>query len=520
RLACDEIDVELSRLGSARSSVRTHLNRHLEKKPKKSENIVHEVLGSHLMILDDHHFFEGIANRIGDDLIVAERAVEDAFGAAMLKLGDSGSHYLRDRVQDMRDTCQLLIESLMGHSDEELEDYGQDRVFVVSHMRPSMVLRAREQQAVAYITASESYSSHGAIMLRAIGIPTVGGVELEHFSNFPGETILVNGYDGSILLNPSEGSTKRVFQVARDLDAGPIDHQTTSEDAFSLDGTRVELWANIDEEARIGQLFRQKLHGIGLFRTEFMVLTNNRVPDRYEQLQTYKRLVNELHGRPLVLRSFDLGAEKITSDLMVFRCPNPALGVRGIRRQRFFNPDELDDQIYALLRATVDSETTLLIPMVTNAEDMIWVRERLLKVQDEILAEGHQINPNLRLAAMIEIPAAAFHIREILSEVDSVFVGTNDLSQYLSASDRENANVSTYLNPDHSGLWRMIEIIIEDAQKAGREDDVYICGELPSSPECAQRLVKMGARKLVIQPGAATQVRAAIAKLDLANLYP
>jgi phosphotransferase system enzyme I (PtsI) len=268
--------------------------------------------------------------------------------------------------------------------------------------------------------------------------------------------------------------------------------------------------ANIDHPSQTDLCLRYQLSGVGLFRTEFLVLDRGCVPTEDEQYQIYKSTVVNLAGRPLVIRTFDFGADKEPSGLNECLGRNPALGVRGIRRHILRRPDELREQLKAILRAAIDTDISILLPVVTNLADVHWARAHLEEVRMELERSNTPHSCTVKVGAMIETPSAALQADQILGAVDFVSVGTNDLLQYLTASDRDNPAVLAYQQPNNSGLYRLLELVMTTAQSMGRSKDVYVCGELASEPDGAVCLAQIGIRCLSVTPAAASAVRNAI----------
>ena len=518
RIASDEVSNEQARLLAAVKLARGHMSEHVCRAHAAHDDDLRGVAEAHVLMLDDPHFLAEVARRIERDLLPAELALDDSFRAIATRLNASEDEYLRARSEDMRDCCQMLLDGLQrGESAfDDPQTEGPGAIFVSANLHTSEVLRARRAGASAFVSGSRALLSHGAILLRASGIASVGAVDFAGAEIANGTPLLVDGERGVVVVNPSAEQCAATSAAAAPVESVRLDTSLPPIDAISSDGRRVVLWANIDTPADASLCFRHRLRGIGLFRTEFLALSEGGTPGEEAQTRVYRQLERALEGRPLVVRTFDLGAEKIPLGLREDRGANPALGLRGLRRQLHCCPRELRVQLRALLRATAGAaaEVRVLLPMVTYAGDLRAALDHLEAARDELERAGIAYNHHLRVGAMIEVPAAALAVEEILALADFVAVGTNDLSQYLSATGRDVASLSHYLAPERSGLYRIIDHVMGVARRLGREDDVLVGGELASTPQSAAKFVELGVRQLIVNPHAAAAVRTAIAALE------
>ena len=512
-----DVEAELDKLRRAIDLVREHLEEHIRGVHAPAREDLEQVIAAHLLALDDAPFFESIEDRIRGQLLSADRAVHEGFTAAASRLATSSDCYMRARAEDFRDIC-LIIRRAMAQGADAFRDRGlgeEPTVLIVPHLRPSTVLRARREGAVGFVTSSTAFTSHGAILLRAAEMPALGGVTLDDSGIQDGTPVLVDAFRGELVVRPQEddrtfarAATDALRVPAENTDLPPVD-------ADLLGGGSVLLQANIDHPSQAALCLVHRLRGVGLFRTELLVTDSGAVPDEESQYETIRSLAAALAGRPLTIRTFDFGAEKEPTGFYECEGQNPALGLRGIRRHLHRYPDELKTQLSAILRAAVAADISVLIPMVTDASDIEAVRGVLDDVSTDLTSRGVQFNPNVRLGAMLEIPAAALRFRELFEVVDFVSVGTNDLVQYLTAADRENAAVIDYQNAERSGLYEILELVMSTAKNAGRETDISVCGELASDPQGARELVKRGVRSLSVTPHAADSVREALKSMSV-----
>jgi phosphotransferase system enzyme I (PtsI) len=275
-------------------------------------------------------------------------------------------------------------------------------------------------------------------------------------------------------------------------------------------GEAVTLWANLDNPMQIPHVLAQGLNGVGLFRTEFLVLGRRAIPDEETQTQIYTDVVRALEGRRLTIRTFDLGGDKEAPTLEECSGQNPALGVRGLRRHLQYRNAELITQLKAIMRAAHHGPVSILLPMVTNARDIHAFKELFEAARDALAATSHSFDAEIPLGAMIEVPSSALNVEKIMRRVDFISIGTNDLMQYVTAADRDNTVVLGYHDLKCSGTEKLIEWIMETAGRLGRVEDVSLCGDLASRPSGAQDLVQLGLRSLSIFPAAAPAIRRAL----------
>jgi len=288
--------------------------------------------------------------------------------------------------------------------------------------------------------------------------------------------------------------------------------------ARTKDGINVRLMANINNPDEIHLVLRNRLEGVGLFRTEFFVLETESFPTGQAQYDIYHRVFTAAGGRMVVIRTFDIGGDKKIADLHYCTGQNPALGVRGVRRHLLRRPDELQTQLCAILRAAVGFPVGILFPMITTVDDMREVKRLFENVKEKLRRENKPFSEEIQIGAMIEIPAAAISVGDILAEVDFVNVGTNDLLQYFVAADRDNDTVLRYENFENKAFLWLLGFIIERAAELGKEKNVTICGEGASHPELVPLLLSLGFRSLSITPTSAKSTRNAIANTDLRRL--
>jgi len=511
----DEIPGEQDRLACAIEAVRRSLRHHIEAEHGADSGEVQQVLNAHQMVLGDEGLLEAITHRIGQERKNAEWAVAEVSREIIRRFEEHRDPYLRARAEDHRDMGNTLIEALIAERSGSTCALGdvEHPVVVARHFFPSTALRARRIGAVAFLAESHATVSHAAIILKGLGIPVLGAVDglLEEVRQ--GDLLVVDAMRQRVIVRPDSETRTRYERVVQETStlydrlaemksSTPIETRTSN-------GSAVRLYANIENPRQLPVVRQSRLEGIGLFRTEFLALDQGFVPGEEAQVKVYTEVLRAMGSLPVVIRTLDIGADK---DAGLARCTgeNPALGVRGIRRHLRREPGELRTQLRAILRAGNEGNPRILPPMVTRVEDIREAREHLERAKKDLQGERIPIGAEIPLGAMIEIPAAAVSVREILQEVDYVSIGTNDLIQYLMAADRDNPDVLTYQDTRHPAFLWMLQFIADEARAMGRMNDVGICGEIASDPTLIPVLVRMGYRSLSISPALAEGARKAI----------
>jgi len=511
-----QVEDEQERVRRAVEAIRRGIDYQLGQIGDQEEGDLHQLLRVAEMVLADDQMLEAINRRIAATRRNAEWVVAEEGERVVQRFQNLSDPYLRDRSEDMRDLGRGLLEALAAERTGSTCSLNViDRPVVVSRsFFASTALYARRLGAVAFVTESQATASHAAIILKGLGIPVLGGVAGLLENTRPGDDVVVDALAGRVVLRPTAATRAKYEEVLEQekADGARLDRQAEVGAPVRVqtrDGEVVHLLANIENPRQLTVVIANRLEGVGLFRTEFLALERGRVPGEEEQVAIYRKVLRAMRGRPVVIRTLDIGADK---DAGLARCTgaNPALGVRGVRRHLMREPEEFETQLRAILRASPEGRAKILIPMVARIEDLRQARAHLEKAKGALAAEGVPFSRDIPLGAMIEIPSAAISSREILEEADFISIGTNDLVQYFTAADRDNPDVLTYQDTrDPAFVW-LLEYIAKSAREAGRMDDVSICGEMASDPEMIAVLVRLGYRTLSVSPAMAESVRRAV----------
>jgi phosphotransferase system enzyme I (PtsI) len=517
-IPADQIQAERRRYNQAVKLVSDHLLEHIKEDHSNSSLSASLILKSHQAMLTDVQFHDAVRSRIVAECKNAEWALELEAKKIIVQLEASRSPYLKSRAEDVRDLIESIVDALSS-TPKEYEKGAQQKaeseVLISSNLFPSSVIEAHRFLSSGFATESAALSSHAAILLKGFGIPALGEVNGLKEQVGDGDEVIVDAINSVIIIRPEPDRVqkyldlKRQFEIPEELPVSPpIGGQTK-------DGAEVRLMANIDNPDQIQLMFRNQLEGVGLFRTEFFVLEGESFPTEEEQYEIYRHVFTAANGRRVVVRTFDIGGDKQIANLHYCTGQNPALGVRGVRRHLLRYPEELRIQVRAILRAAVGFPVGVMLPMVTTVDEVREVKRLFKDIKEELHGEGNVFSDEVCLGAMIEVPAAAIGITEILAEVDFVSVGTNDLLQYFVAADRDNEAVLRYEDFQNKAFLWLLRFVIERAAELGKEHEVTICGEIASNAQFVPLLLGLGFRSLSITPTSAQSIRNAIAHVDL-----
>jgi phosphotransferase system enzyme I (PtsI) len=518
QIVSGQVDDEQKRYTRAVQTVIENLPKHIEDCHDCSFYDTHQIFKVHELIAKDEQFHEAVLNRISSEHKNADWAIFDESENIIKKLEASRDAYFQARVEDVLDLVNNILAALSRSS----ETYNSDamtlkdtQILISANLYISHIIKAKRSRIHAFATESSAFSSHAAILLKSFGIPAIGGIKGLKTSVKNGDKVIIDGIRGLVIIRPCPVTLRKYHNLEKKQKRPPEGKKYRPIEMRTNDGTRIQLMANIDNHHQVDLVLRNSLEGIGLFRTEFLILTSDRFPDEEEQYGVYRRVVEVLLDRHLVFRTFDLGADKVMPGLERCTGKNPALGVRGVRRHLLHRPEELHVQLRALIRAAAGTTIGILFPMVTTINDIIEIKKHVEKVKEELHVEGKPFSSHVKLGAMIEIPAAAIAIQDILKEVAFVSVGTNDLIQYFMAADRDNEAVLRYGNNMDKAFLYLMRFMIDKVADIGRVSDVTICGEMASDPHLIPHLINMGYRSFSISPVYAGSIRKVISDIDL-----
>lgn len=510
-LAPRQIKAETERYTAAVKKTKRRLREHVATVHGTSTPETKAILDIHEAMLDDKSFHENVRKRITEEQKGAEWSLWQEAVALMSQFRAMRDPYFEARSEDVRDMAHNLFGVLSQGKSIVDREPKEDRILVSRHLHSSDAMFAQRSHSHGFASESRAMVSHAAILLKGFGMPSVGGIHGLVDQAREGDRIIVDGTNGTVILRPSPAT---IEEFRRRKEAAEFPVKPGAIGCVSADGTRIVLKANIENPEQVKLMITYGLDGIGLFRTEFLVSEDGRVPTEEEQYDVYRSVIENAYGRFVTIRTFDIGGDKAMG--LASRCTgrNPALGLRGIRRHLTESPDELRIQLRAILRAADGGPVGILIPMVTTVEDIIDAKRHWISVRQELEREGVTCSTDVVLGAMIETPAAAAIVGEILSEVAFISLGTNDLLQYFMAADRDNESVLHYQDATNPAFLWLLRHIIKKARSVGREDDVTVCGEVASDMQVFPHLVRMGYRSFSISPVSASLFRSVCASFN------
>jgi phosphotransferase system enzyme I (PtsI) len=474
------------------------------------------IFDAHLLILEDRSLWAGLERRIREENVNAETALAEV-NEEYRKIFDAiEDEYFRQRQSDVSDVLGKVNRHLVSGKETGIE-CDRERILVAHDLLPSeAALRLSRGKVLAVVLDMGGPTSHAAILARSLDIPTVVGLHDITQRIQSGDTLIVDGTDGEVLVNPPPTVVKEFLGKKEKYDAYRRELRKVARlRSTTLDGVRFFPLANIELPEEIGHALSYGAEGIGLFRSEYIYLQRSSLPSEEDHYAVYARLARETHPRPVYVRTIDIGGEKSLPQLHIEKEPNPALGLRAIRFS-LRTKDLFRVQLRAILRASVPGNLRILIPMITEIEEVMEVKAVFAEVKAELRAKGVPFDESIPLGIMIEVPAAAAIADILIKEVDFFSIGTNDLIQYHLAVDRSNEYVSYLYKPLHPSVLRLVRFIITTALKEGK--DVAVCGEMGADPLSAIMLLGFGLRKFSMNPIFIPKVKKALRAVDARSI--
>ena len=467
------------------------------------------------MMIEDEDYNESIASIIETQSVNAEYAVAvtaDNFSEMFASMDDA---YMQARSADVKDISNRIISCLSdGGGSDAVSD--EKVIICADDLAPSETVQLDKDKVLAFVTAFGSSNSHTAILARNMNIPAVIGVGTELLNTVKsGVFAAVDGYTGEIFIDPDEETVARLEKKRKeDEEKKHLLQELKGKENVTLDGRKINIYANIGSVDNIGAVLANDAGGIGLFRSEFLYLESSDYPTEEQQFAAYKRVLESMAGKKVIIRTLDIGADKQVDYFGLEKEENPALGYRAIRicltRHEIFRT-----QLRALYRASAYGNLGIMFPMITSVSEVEKILAMCGEVREQLRSEGVEVSDNVELGIMIETPAAAIISDRLAPMVDFFSVGTNDLTQYTLACDRQNANIEQFIDTHHEAILRLIEMSAENAHKHGAW--IGICGELAADTSLTETFLRMGIDELSVSPTFVLKVRDAVRKCDLSK---
>jgi phosphoenolpyruvate-protein phosphotransferase len=503
-VAADEVEGEIERFHAALEDSQRDLLQLQERVQSELGSSEAEIFTAHLLFLKDRQLIDRVERATRENHLGVEAAIELTVTELADILSQSDNAYLRERTEDIRDLGQRLLRHLLRGDAGRPVPLEPGTVLVARELLPSDLIEIDRGHLAGIVMELGGETGHAAILARALGIPAVTGVTEVTRIIESGESVLLNGLTGEVVFDPSPRQLADFVNRMHRYNA--MSRQAFSEAAhecITRDGARIELYANIGRPDEVDQVAANHLEGVGLFRTEYLFLDDPQPPSVKRQTDVYHRIAAALGGLPLVIRTLDLGGDKRPAFLAAQFEANPNLGIRGLRFSLLATQELFRTQIRALLRLSREIEVQIMLPMVLGGGDLRQAREVIAQVAAE---EGVERLP--RLGALVETPAAVFSISEIIAACDFISIGTNDLTQFILAADRNALALIDDYTVLHPAVLRAIRQVLTAAREEGKP--AAICGEAAADPRVACLLVGLGARRLSMSPVSAARVRYAL----------
>ena len=510
RVKIEDTQAELQRVEEAVEASKQQLQKLYEKALKEVGEASAAIFEVHQMMLEDEDYKESIENIISTQQVNAEYAVAstgDNFSQMFASMDDD---YMRARAADIKDISNRLVKNLSGQS-ADVMDLDEPVIVVADDLSPSETVQMDKEKILAFVTVHGSANSHTAILARMMNIPALIGVDMDLEALHTGTEAAVDGFHGEFFVNPSEEVKERIQRkIEEEKEKQELLQQLKGKENVTKGGRHINLYANIGSVADMGYVLENDAGGIGLFRSEFLYIGRNELPDEEEQFQAYKQAVQNMAGKKVIIRTLDIGADKQADYLNIEKEENPALGYRAIRIC-LAQPEIFKTQLRALFRASAYGNLSIMYPMITSTEEVAQIQAIVQEVKEELKADGIPYN-DVEEGVMIETPAAVMISDELAKMVDFFSIGTNDLTQYTLAIDRQNEKLDRFYNPHHKAILKMIQMVVDSAHQEGKW--AGICGELGADPELTETFVRMGVDELSVAPSMILKLRKIIREME------
>jgi phosphoenolpyruvate-protein phosphotransferase (PTS system enzyme I) len=475
-----------------------------------------QIFDAHQLVLEDKALLDEIeheVNQNGSNIEYAFQTVSNRYVEAFSNIDDD---YLKERVADIKDVSRRLLHNLLGQSEMEMEHFNDPHILVSDDISPSDTVRLDRSRVAAIVTDQGSRTSHAVIVARSIGVPAVVGLHSISKVVKQGDTIIVDGSEGIVIVNPSAESLERYGKITLQRKfAQDIYHANLHLPARTTDGFEVGMMINIDGSETLDHLMKSGAEGVGLFRTENVFLRSESLPTEEEQYVQYRRIVEGMRPNPVTIRTLDIGGDKQLGDSGLTRPEaNPFMGFRAIRMCLEFR-NVFKDQLRAILRSSAHGNVKIMYPMISSARELVAANEILEECKEELKQRGQAFDANTPVGSMIEIPAAAYTADILAKHCNFFSIGTNDLIQYILAVDRVNDRVANLYEPNHPAVMRTLKIIFDAGKKANIP--VSVCGEMASDPAYAGLLFAMGAKELSVGAAALPEIKYFIRNVSMEN---
>lgn len=509
RARIEDPEAEVKRVKEAVEVSKKQLGRLYDKAVREVGEASAAIFEVHQMMLEDEDYLESMENMIRTELVNAEYAAAatgDNFAEMFAAMDDE---YMKARSADVKDISERLVRNLSGEGDNDLSSM-EPSVIVADDLSPSETVQMDKEKILAFVTVHGSTNSHTAILARMMNIPALIGVPMDLNGLKTGMTAVVDGFSGQVIFEPEEDVQKETEKrMQEEAEKQKLLEELKGKENITPDGRKINIYANIGSVGDLGYVMENDAGGIGLFRSEFLYLGRNDFPTEEEQFQAYKQAVQTMAGKKVIIRTLDIGADKQVEYFNLGKEENPALGYRAIRIC-LKQPEIFKAQLRALFRAAVYGNLSVMYLMITSTEEVEKIYAIVAEVEEELKKQEVQYKiPEQGI--MIETPAAVMISDRLAEMVDFFSIGTNDLTQYTLAIDRQNEQLDDFYNPHHEAVLRMIRMVVENAHKCGKW--AGICGELGADLTLTEQFVRMGVDELSVAPSMILKLRKVVREM-------
>ena len=511
RTRVEDVEAEVERFRNAKAKTLELLKGLYEKALEDVGEANAMIFEAHQLMLEDPDYVESIENIIRTQDVNAEYAIgatADNFAAIFEAMDDA---YMQGRAADVRDVSERLLQALSSQN-ETVMVMDEPVIIAADDLVPSETVQLDKEKVLSFVTMYGSANSHTAILARTMNIPAVIGLGEALKEEYDGKVAIVDGVDGKVYIDPDEETMASMQKKQKkDQEQKELLNQLKGKENVTKSGQKVNVYANIGNLADVGAVLKNDAGGIGLFRSEFLYLESDTYPTEEQQFAVYKKVAETMAGKKVIIRTLDIGADKQVDYFKLEKEDNPALGYRAIRIC-LTRPEIFKTQLRALYRASAYGQISIMFPMIISVAEVKKIKEIVEEVKAELRTEGAAFREDVELGIMIETPAAVMVSRELAKEVDFFSVGTNDLTQYTLAIDRQNQKLEDFYDSHHPAVLAMIRMAAESAHAEGKW--IGICGELGADVTLTETFLKMGIDELSVAPGMVLKVRQKIREAE------
>ena len=508
-----DVEAEVARYAVARETATEQLQALYEKAVKEVGEAGAEIFEAHQMMVEDGDFIDSAENIIRTQSVNAEFAVAETGDNFKKMFEEMDDEYFRGRAADVKDISERIIRILQGSGNAGIQT-DEPVIVVADDLAPSETVQMDKDKILSFVTVHGSANSHTSILAKTMNIPAIIGCDIPLSDEVDGREAIVDGFEGKVYVDPEPEILEAKKKIlSAELEKKELLGQLKGKENVTLDGQRINLYANIGNTKDLGLVLKNDAGGIGLFRSEFIYLGSEDYPTEDEQFAIYKQVAETLAGKKVIIRTLDIGADKQADYFKLPQEENPAMGLRAIRIC-LTRPEVFKTQLRAILRASAFGKISIMFPMIISVDEVQKIKQILAEVKAELDTEGIPYDKAIETGIMIETPAAVMMAEELAQEVDFFSVGTNDLTQYTLAIDRQNQSLDDFYDSHHPAILKMLKIVVDSAHKYGKW--AGICGELGADLTLTREFLAMGFDELSVSPGRILPLRKIVRETDVA----